>query len=45
MIHMILLILALLLFVAAGVGVTYGKLQLGWLGLACWAASMLVGAR
>ena len=34
MIRMVLLILACLLFIAAGVGVSYKNLNFGWLGLA-----------
>jgi len=33
-IHLIFLILAFLLFLLAGFGVSYGRLNLGWLGLA-----------
>ena len=32
--HLIFLVLAFLLFILSGVGVTYGRLQFGWLGLA-----------
>jgi hypothetical protein len=40
----ILLVVALICFVLAAVGVGFGRLNLIGAGLACWAASMLLGS-
>ena len=40
----ILLVVALICFVLAAVGVGFGRLNLIAAGLACWMASMLLGA-
>lgn len=45
MLHLILLVLALVLFLLAGFNVSAPKCDLGWLGLACLAGSFLVGVR
>lgn len=42
MLHLILVILALILFLLAGADVRMRRVNLGWLGLACLAGSMLV---
>lgn len=42
MLHLILVIASLLLFLLAGAEVRMRRVSLGWLGLACLAASMLV---
>lgn len=44
MIHLILLVLAFLLFLAAGFGVTYKSLSFGWLGLAALTAALWLHA-
>lgn len=45
MLHIILMVLAFLLFLAAGVGMTYKNLQFGWLGAAALTAALFLGAR
>lgn len=45
MLHLILLVLAFVLFLLAGVNVSYPRVQFGWLGLASLTLSMLLGAR
>ena len=42
MIDTVLLILALICFIAAALGVNANRVQLGWLGLAFWVATALV---
>jgi hypothetical protein len=39
---MILTVIAVVLFVLAAFGVTAPRINLGWLGLACWALDTLV---
>jgi phosphatidylserine synthase len=39
----ILLLIACVLLFLAAFGVSLGRVQTGWLGMACWCASLLVG--
>lgn len=41
---LILMVFAFVLFVCAGLNVPSGRISLGWFGLACWVASILVGS-
>jgi deoxyinosine 3'endonuclease (endonuclease V) len=40
--YALLLLLAVVLLALAGVGVAHPRFGLGWLGLACWAAVVLL---
>lgn len=42
MAHTLLVILAIVLFVLAGLGVTASRVHLGWFGMACLALALLV---
>ena len=41
-IDLILLIAAFILFVLAALGVSAGRVSLGWAGLACWVLTLLI---
>jgi len=45
MIHLVLLVLALVLFVLAGIEIKVSRVNLGWIGLACLVGSQLMGGR
>ena len=43
MLRLILLVFALVFFLLAAAGVTYSRVQFGWLGLACLTGAQFVG--
>lgn len=43
MLVLILLILAVVFLTIQSLGVATGRVQIGWLGLACWALAVLLG--
>lgn len=40
---LLLLVLGLVLFLLAGIGIPAGRHNLGWYGLACWIATQIPG--
>lgn len=41
---LLLMIIAIILLVLAGFGVSAGRVSLGWIGLASWALAVLLGS-
>lgn len=42
MLHLILMVLGLVLFLLEGIGVSYPRVQMGWIGAACVTGALLL---